>query len=98
MKSTIKNNPQKQSELIRVLSNKYISVPGVDSNDGVKHYLDVDEYEMAFEILFLHLMDANAEIDEIDRAVYLDLGLELGLDKHTVYDDDFWERLCSFLA
>lgn len=68
-----------------------------ESVRAVTHYLNHDEYEMAFEGLFLDLMEVNIfENPEILEQCYI-LGKLLGLDKESVFDVDFWKKFSEFV-
>ena len=67
-----------------------ISASGVSE---VRHYLDHDEPEMAFEGLILELIAAEAKPFDFDK--WRCLGLEMGVDTESVFEADFW---CKFEA
>lgn len=67
----------------------------------VKHYLACDEFEMAFEGIFLEIMQLE-KVSNIDLRQGLKVGQSLKLNEGTVFDIKFWEesqyvtmRLCN---
>lgn len=60
----------------------------------ISHYLDHDEYEIAFEYLLLEVMDANI-VEHFAAVEVIQMALFLGLDKDFHYDENFWSRLNS---
>ena len=60
-----------------------------ESYFSVTHYLSVDEYEMAFELLFTHIIYDKIPAT-IDEQECLSIELMLRLDKESVYDPSFW--------
>lgn len=62
-----------------------------DTVEAVGHYINHDEYEMAFEGLCIDLMLSSA--DSVDWAECLDVARELSLDKESVFDAEFWTKL-----
>jgi hypothetical protein len=67
-----------------------------DAFREVKHYLDCDEYEMAFEGLFIELMQLK-ELPPIDLVKSRQIALLLGLDKESVFKSDFWISFERFI-
>jgi len=68
-----------------------------DSFESVNHYLKYDEYEMAFEGLFLEIMKMQ-EIPKIDFYKSREIGEFLKLNEESVFDFEFWEKFENFLA
>ncbi len=68
-------------------------------NDGteksVRHYINYDEYEMAFEGLFIELMSLNEKLN-IDYSESYKIALLLKLNEETVFDANFLEEISSF--
>lgn len=85
------------ARLIRKLLNENAAHLDTQSQEVVRHYLDHDEYEMAFEGLFLDLI-AHGSITSCDKLdVYLALGRSLNLEKESVLDGQFWPKLMRFV-
>lgn len=65
----------------------------------VRHYLRYDEYEMAFELLFLAIMDHPAPAG-VDFAMALNIGTALRLDVEdgSIYEVDFFKKLSTYAA
>lgn len=62
----------------------------------VKHYLHHNENEMAFELLVLEVIEhSKAVIWDSEKVLKCALFLEL--DKESVYDDNFFEKLVKYL-
>ena len=62
-----------------------------ESVEAVRHYLEHDEYEIAFEGLCLDLMTAKSS--GVDWTRCRELGRRLGLHEESVLDIDFWSKL-----
>lgn len=62
----------------------------------VEHYLKYSEYEMAFEILFLGIMDSG-QFPKIDFINGLEVAKFLKLDQESVYDVNFWSKFKVFM-
>lgn len=67
-----------------------------ESIDSVNHYVDHDEYEMAFEGLFLEIMKLE-EIPKIDMLKSKEVAELLKLNEESVFDFDFWNRFNDFI-
>jgi len=67
-----------------------------DTITGVEHYLDHDEYEMAFEGLFIDLMEAGFWPPDLSLSYYLEVGKNLGLEKESTFHPNFWEELLAY--
>jgi hypothetical protein len=67
-----------------------------DSIKTVNHYIDHDEYEMAFEIIFLEIMKMHKK-PVIDYKQTTETALHLKLDKQTIFDIDFWKKYKDWL-
>lgn len=68
----------------------------IESIDAVTHYLKHDEYEMAFEGLFLDIMHLN-QYPDIDYKQARMIGEDLSLNKESVFDSDFWPRFITYI-
>ena len=66
---------------------------GKELANFIKHYIAYDEYEMAFEILFIEIMKMKKK-PKLDCEMNIRIGKQLGLDKESIYDDNFW---CKFI-
>jgi len=63
----------------------------------VRHYLEHDEPEMAFEGLFIELMQVGKIPEPVNKVCCIKLGEYLNLDAESVLDDDFWMKFNQFL-
>lgn len=79
---------------IRLLLDKYSDQLSRDTVDGVNHYLNHDEYEMAFEGLCIGLMNGPA-FSAQDRQRCQAMAKRLGLDRDSVFDSEFWQKLTT---
>ncbi len=67
-----------------------------DSVDAVTHYLDHDEYEMAFEGLFIEIIGLDiAPLIELKKS--MEIGKLLKLNEESVFDIEFWDKLENFV-
>jgi hypothetical protein len=80
-------------EVLRLYSN-FLSAETVDA---VNHYLEHDEFEMAFEGLFLDLMKIERLPPLLDAKECSDLAKKMKLDKESIFDRAFWEKFLSFM-
>lgn len=67
------------------------------TKDSVSHFLSHDEYEMGYEGLFIEMIKSNYVPSRDEAAEYLKIGRDLGLDRESVFDPEFWEKLVSYL-
>lgn len=65
--------------------------------DYVSHYVNHAEYEMAFEILFTEIMRLKYK-PNVDWRMAKEVGLSLNLNKETVYDNYFWDKLLHYIG
>ena len=63
----------------------------------VRHYLDQGELEIAFEGLFLELIQVGRIPESIDKVSCVQLAKYFHLDVESVLDDNFWVKLTHFL-
>jgi hypothetical protein len=84
--------------LIQELLNQNTSNLDFESNETVRHYISHDEYEMAFEGLFIDLMKLGAVNWPEKPSTYMELGEKLGLDHDSVFDGNFWENFTHFIT
>lgn len=80
----------------RPLFERYTGHLDEETRAYVKHYVDHSELEMAYELFGLGLMSKIATPPHEAKEL-LEMGCALGLDKETVYEDDFWETWEHFL-
>jgi hypothetical protein len=66
-----------------------------ESIQSIEHYINCDEYEMAFEILFLEIITNKLAIE--DKTEALNIGKQLKLDEESVFDINFWGRFEQYL-
>lgn len=67
----------------------------------VRHYIRHAEYEMAFEVLFLSLMEhPRPAVTGVDFARAVKMARELRIDgeEGSVFDDDFFSKLSTYEA
>lgn len=64
--------------------------------DSVNHYIDHDEYEMAFEGLFLEIMKLN-KAPKIDLLKVKEVGELLKLHEESIFDFEFWKKLEEYI-
>jgi hypothetical protein len=65
--------------------------------EQVLHYIEHDEFEMAFEILFIELMNTK-HLPLLDYKKSRQIGELLELDKETIFDPSFWEKFIDFTS
>lgn len=82
---------------IRSLLAKYADQLSKEGTEEIERYLSHAEYEMAFEGFVLEVMTVPGVVDE-DRRACLALARRLGLDKHSTFEPDVWQRLNALVG
>jgi hypothetical protein len=67
-----------------------------ESIDTVNHYVNHDEFEMAFEVLFIEVMKLR-DIPSINFSEGEEIGKMLKLDEEVVFDPDFWSKFSTYI-
>jgi hypothetical protein len=88
---------QFREEIIEVLAT-YNAPLAYDSAANAKHYLDVNELEMACESLVLSLMGENVPISDSHAAVLSNMCKALALDQQSIFREDFWSQASKYLV
>ena len=65
---------------------------------AIEHYIEHAELEMAVECLGLYLIKFKVPLPDDTTRKLLDLSVELGLDKESVFDDEFWDHFRAYLS
>ena len=68
-----------------------------DALSEIIHYIDNSEPEIAFEGLFIELIQLGTLPKNIIKASCVELGRDLNLNRESVLDDDFWNKFIAFL-
>ena len=68
-----------------------------DSEESVRHYVIHDEYEMAFEGLFIELMQLKDK-PKIDYSKCKKIAVMLKLNEESIFDNNFWENFKEFIS
>ncbi|MCF6344885.1 MAG: hypothetical protein L3J00_00270 [Thiomicrorhabdus sp.] len=82
--------------LLQILLDKYSEQLDIETVEAVQHYIDHNEYEMAYEGLFIELMNLDQKPKNIDFDMYTDLGKGLKIDVESVFDSDFWKKYIQY--
>ena len=69
----------------------------LDTINGIEHYIDNSEIEMAFEGLMIEIMNLN-NVPKINILEIKEIAIQLKLDKESVFDSDFWSKLENWTA
>ncbi|MBP0595964.1 hypothetical protein J8I87_41385 [Paraburkholderia sp. LEh10] len=80
-----------------MLLEKYEAVLDDETLESVRHFIEHDEYEMAYEGLFIELMKVHFNPQDIDMEGCLRIGELLGLSRESIFDGDFWVHLKSYV-
>ena len=85
---------------LQALLNSYTSLLDEETTTAVQHYIDHSEYEMAFEGIFIEIMnlEEHSQKAHIDVSQYVELGKQLKLDTDSVFDDDFWPKFTKYFS
>ena len=67
-----------------------------DSVNSINHYLTNEEFEMAFEGLFIEVMKLP-HVPKLDFSESRRVGELLKLDQDTVFDEDFWNKFRNYI-
>ena len=81
---------------IRELLQSQKSILGTETEKAVLHYLNHNEYEMAFEGLFIDFMELDYWPDGCNIDQWTKTGFRLGLSKESVFKGSFWDDLMRF--
>jgi len=65
--------------------------------DFIRHYIEYDEFEMAFEALLIEMINSK-KYWHINKKKAKEIALVLKLDKEPIYDFDFWKKFESFIT
>lgn len=82
----------KAEQLLGEILGCYAAFLDAESVAHVRHNIDVAEYEMACESLVMSLKLEKVPLSGRHAGQLIGLGLELGLDKDSVYCADFWQQ------
>jgi hypothetical protein len=88
-------NHKKISEFIKSTLNQLDKTLDEESINSVNHYLDHNEYEMAFEGLFIEIMQLQS-IPQIDLIKAREIAEDLNLNNESVFDFSFWNKFELF--
>jgi len=88
---------EREAVLERLLHNLAPALPE-DAFDGVAHYLQHAELEMAFELFCLELITHRTKIERKEASAIHELAVALHLDTDAIFDADFWPKLNNFLS
>lgn len=72
------------------------SVLSDEAIEGVDHYYEHGEPEMAFEGLLIELMKADAAPPTFDYDAWCALGRDCGLDEDCVFDAELWTKFLAW--
>ncbi|MDQ0087462.1 hypothetical protein J2T12_000856 [Paenibacillus anaericanus] len=63
-----------------------------DDLEWVMHYLEHGEYEMSFEGLVIEFYTTDKYPSHFNYEQWKELAVSFGLDKESVFDENFWEK------
>lgn len=69
-----------------------------ETKEAVEHYITHSEYEMAFEGLFLDLIEQKITLSKEEKQQALIFAKSLKLDAETVFSHTFWADFLSYIA
>lgn len=67
------------------------------SVEAVEHYISHSEYEMAFEGLFIELMESKCILTDKQKKMALDFGRQIELDHESVFSTTFWDDFLKYI-
>jgi hypothetical protein len=82
---------------ISSLLDTYSDILDTDTYSEVMHYLQHGEYEMAFEGLFIDLINASFDVQKVDIEYYFNLGEKLNLNKESIFNHEFWNVFKNYI-
>lgn len=85
------------NEKVSILLDQCREILCKEAVDEVFHYIKHNEPEIAFEGLFIEVMQLGYVPQGLDKAGCIDLGKYLRLDRESVLDDDFWRKFVAYL-
>lgn len=74
------------------------SVLSSDDLEGVLHYLEHGEYEMSFEGLVIEFYSTDKYPTNFNFEQWKKLAVSFGLDKESVFDENFWDKFIKWGA
>ena len=83
-------------EFVNSILEQLKNILDVDTVNFVQHYLNHDEYEMAFEGLFIEIMKLD-KMPKIDFSKSKEIAEILMLDQDSVFDFEFWKKFNDYL-
>ncbi len=90
---------EKTKKLINELIDKNNEYLDTESKEAILNYIEHDEYEMAFEGLFIELIKLNLLLSSDDeRDMAFELAQKLNLDKNSIFEEQFWEMFMNFIV
>lgn len=92
---TINNELHIQNYIYHILDNRALTD---ETREAVEHYIIHSEYEMAFEGLFLDLMNQNVKLTQEEKQQALLFAENLGLNRETVFSHTFWSDFLDYLG
>ena len=84
------------NEYIEELLNEWKDYLDKETINFICHYLKHDELEMAFEALFIEIIELKKD-SFLNSKKAKDVALILKLDKESIFDMDFWKKFEFFL-
>jgi hypothetical protein len=84
------------AERVRLFYEASSALISEDAAEGVRHYLEHGEHEMALEGLALELIAAKAAPAGIEFSAWEALARELHLDDEPTFDGDFWRKFTEW--
>lgn len=88
-------DPEEAARDVRRIYERYRANLGPETIEGVEHYLQHGEYEMAFEGLCMDLMRGELLVPE-DIPSCLKLAKAFRLEEESVFTGNFWETLIGY--
>ena len=83
-------------EFVNSILEQLKNILDVDTVNFVQHYLNHDEYEMAFEGLFIEIKKLD-KMPKIDFSKSKEIAEILKLDQDSVFDFEFWKKFNDYL-
>jgi len=84
-------------KILEYIISEYNDVFSEENIEEIRYLYNNDEYEMAFEVLMIESIKRKIGFDINTKEKILKIGLDLNLDKESVFDEFFWKKFIKLI-